>query len=327
MGIFVQIGIGALVAYLISNAFDISFWLTAVGIGLLYLSWRNGWFGGATTATRTGGGMFGGMWSMVVSITVFTGLVMVATRFIGVSNNYTTHQMVVLGWRPWLWPQGLAIDLLLWVSVAFIAAWIAGRAAHGNAKIAGIIFGTAAIIIFGMMWLPNTTRNVVPVGSNAWAETDANITEAGVVSVATQATTRLVTGKPTDLETNGVVGSSARRAWRFLFGTSAQRAVAKLRSAAPATRSTMVYVRASASAASTRPKQVFHPFSTDGCYETDLGYETQWEPKDMGMRVHDPSGNSHVERLGTKSPVSAFGPGHWRFCAEDPGATGVVIWE
>ncbi|MFA6476650.1 MAG: hypothetical protein WCV68_04610 [Candidatus Paceibacterota bacterium] len=75
------------------------------------------------------------------------------------------------------------------------------------------------------------------------------------------------------------------------------------------------------------PIPTFHAFGPDGCYETDLGYEARWSPKDKAMRVYDPGGSSHVEALGKKSPISAFGPGTWRFCKEDPAATGVVIWE
>lgn len=71
----------------------------------------------------------------------------------------------------------------------------------------------------------------------------------------------------------------------------------------------------------------FHPFGVDGCYETSLGYEARWSPKDKAMRVYDPAGGSHIEELGKKSPISAFGPGTWRFCKEDPDATGVVIWK
>lgn len=75
------------------------------------------------------------------------------------------------------------------------------------------------------------------------------------------------------------------------------------------------------------PVPTFHPFGTDGCYETNLGYEARWSPKDKAIRVYDPAGDSHVEALGKKSPISAFGPSRWRFCKEDPDATGVVIWE
>lgn len=76
------------------------------------------------------------------------------------------------------------------------------------------------------------------------------------------------------------------------------------------------------------PTSAFYPFGADGCYEQDLGYKAQWSPNKGAMRVYDPSGGSHVERLGTKSATSAFGPGHWKFCAERPdAATGVVIWE
>src|SRR3989338_1020565 len=65
----------------------------------------------------------------------------------------------------------------------------------------------------------------------------------------------------------------------------------------------------------------FYPFGADGCYEKDLGYEARWSPKDKAMRVHNPAGGSHVEALGQKpTPLSAFGPGTWRFCKEDPDA-------
>lgn len=92
-------------------------------------------------------------------------------------------------------------------------------------------------------------------------------------------------------------------------------------------RSTVIYVPVPAEPAQHVPVPTFHPFGPDGCYETNLGYEARWSPKDKAMRVFDPGGGSHVERLGKKSPISAFGPGTWRFCKEDPDATGVVIWE
>lgn len=92
-------------------------------------------------------------------------------------------------------------------------------------------------------------------------------------------------------------------------------------------KTTVIYVPVSAEPAQHVPVPTFHPFGPDGCYETNLGYEARWSPKDKAMRVFDPGGGSHVERLGKKSPISAFGPGTWRFCKEDPDATGVVIWE
>ena len=326
MGILLQLAIGGAIAYFISDAFGISFWFTAIGIGLLYLSWRQGWFGG-TTATRTGGGMFRGMWSMVVSIAVFTGLMMVATYFMSVSNSYATHQFVNMGWRFWLWPSGYALDLLLWTSVAFLAAWVAGRAAHGNARIAGTIFAVAALVIFGMMWLPTTTKNVVPVGNAAWVEADKALAKDGAVSVVALVATTLVAGKPTDLKTNGVVGSSARRAWRFLFGTTAERAVAKLQAATSST-APAAPVRTTVVVKKIGQSKTLYRFGTDGCVTLPLRGGWSDYPKGGEIVFYSLETGQEVlrDKPGTVSG-SSLPAGEYRICRYDPAAWGVEIWQ
>jgi hypothetical protein len=197
MGIAIEIVLGAIVAYWVAGATGLPFWMAALGIVAVYLAATRGHGigGGGVGIFTTLGNMFRGMRTFAVGIIVFTGVMMIATRVMAVSNNYAYHQFQSLGWRPWLWPQGVAMDLLLWMSVAFLVAYVASRAAHGNPRIAGWIFAITAIVIFTTMSLPRLGEasrpkpksgpaTMKPGETQAWADTDQSTAERGVVPTA-----------------------------------------------------------------------------------------------------------------------------------------------
>lgn len=70
-----------------------------------------------------------------------------------------------------------------------------------------------------------------------------------------------------------------------------------------------------------------YQFGPDGCLERNFGYQTRWYPKEGAMRVFRPDGSDYVDSPGVDTPITNFGPGRWRFCRENLGATGVEIWE
>lgn len=198
----IELLVGLIVAYWVAGATGLPFWVAAVAVGLGYLAMTKGlgFGGGAATAGAGIGHLWTGFKRFALWAWVFTAIMMLATRVMGVSNNYAWQSVMDprtgLGWRPWLWPHGIATDLLIWVSVATLAGWIASRTADGNAKLAGWTFGISALFIFTMMWAPRTAEMARPKPKNgpaallpgetqqAWADTDAAAAERGVVPTA-----------------------------------------------------------------------------------------------------------------------------------------------
>lgn len=75
----------------------------------------------------------------------------------------------------------------------------------------------------------------------------------------------------------------------------------------------------------------FHSFdgpdATNGCVVMNLGYKWKEYPRGGTIRIFQPNGLSHTDAPGIELPEMKFPPGTWRFCREDPAATGVEIWQ
>jgi len=318
----VHIVLLALVAYWVSSAFVWPFWTVVIVLGVLYglyrLAQHNGWVG---MSPSSGGGITAGMTKFLVGFSTLTFVMMVGTVVIGVSNNYAFSYFLHLGPRPWLYPAHTTTDLLIWVSLFFISIVIAGLAANGRVKPALAIFAVTLVFLFIAREMPRTAKAIaptpiaaMPAGATHWEKTDQSVAEKGAIPVAVDTATSLGFGKPDPDE--GVIGGGVKRFWVWAFGPPAPKAPSSTTPPPPAP------------AASAKPTPTFYSFdATTGCVERDLGYEARWSPKDKAIRVFDPAGNSHVEELGKNAPISAFGPAKWRFCKEDPDATGVMIWE
>jgi hypothetical protein len=217
--------IGTLVVvWWISNVSHIQFLYVAIAIAVIYgifkLSQHMGWLGLSPSArTHRSSGDFT---DTAKRFAVFTGVMMVATFVISVSNHMAFDAFVDLGWRPWLWPSGVSLDLLLWVCVAFGAAWTVSK--EPQFKAAGMIFAIAAFAIFGWQHLHGTVVGAVPTEKVAgkatptWHATDTAVHDNGVVSVVTTGAAAVVVGHRADVEEDGVIGSSLKRAWKFAFG-------------------------------------------------------------------------------------------------------------
>lgn len=74
------------------------------------------------------------------------------------------------------------------------------------------------------------------------------------------------------------------------------------------------------------PEYTTYLFGPDGCVSKHLA-KARWSPIDKAIKVCDPSGDCHTEVIGGNYPTSSFRPATWKFCKQDPAATGVVIWE
>lgn len=72
-----------------------------------------------------------------------------------------------------------------------------------------------------------------------------------------------------------------------------------------------------------------HRFSdyADGCVSLKIEvYDFYWYPKGGAITVFPPKGESFVDTPGVDI-VTHYEPGVWRWCAKDPGATGVEVWQ
>jgi hypothetical protein len=330
MGIFMQLALGGLVAYWISNATSIPFIWAAAGVLGVYLLWRFGLPGTVRTAGHGVGGFFGSLRSLIVAYAVFCGVIMIADRLTGVSAVFAATQLQTLGWRFWGWPAHVGLPVILWVCTAFLAAHVASKAAHGDWQKAGTIFAASALVIFGMMYLPTTTQNVVPVGATAWVELDNTLAKDGAVSVVATRATTLVAGKPSDLKENGVIGSTVRRGWRFLFGTTAERAVAKLQAASSSTASTstVVYAAPAPRVVKIGQSKTLYRFGPDGCVTLPLRGGWSSYPKGGEIVFYSLETGQEVlrDKPGTVSG-SSLPAGEYRICRYDPAAWGVEVWQ
>ena len=186
-----KILIGALVTYWISSAFGWNFWLVAAVIGVLMFAKHFGWFGMTrTTATAGGGGgITAGMRKFLIGFATLTGVMMIGTAVIGVSNNYAFSAFLALGPRPWLYPAGTPTDLLIWVALFFLSVIIAALAANGRAKPAIWIFGLTLAFLFVARQMPRVaeasrpkaaiqmTAPIIPPPTTKWEEADQAASE------------------------------------------------------------------------------------------------------------------------------------------------------
>lgn len=127
---------------------------------------------------------------LLVGLFVFTGLTMIVCRVIDIPPGFVTGGFQVLGPAPWNWPI-LGLPMLLTISVEFLVAWVAMRAAAGDARIAGMIFGASALVIFTIMWAaplaeavrpkPVNPATPIPGASQGWAEAVQTAAERGTI--------------------------------------------------------------------------------------------------------------------------------------------------
>lgn len=272
--------------------------------------------------------IFGSIEQAVVGLVTFLVLMLCFVNATGISPFWALKKVVDMG-VPWNWGADADVPTLLFVGETAIAAGIAIFTARKSWKPAAILVGVASIILV-IIWMlppvveasrpkPKTPAVALPGESQAAADAKKVMAEKGIVPTAIDTTTRVVIGQPDPK--HGVVGGGVKRLWVWAFGPPAPKSA----TSSPTTRYAPAPVAPTPTPA---PKPVLHPFASNGCYETDLGYEARWSPNKGSMRVYDPAGRSHVETFGKKSPISGFGAGHWKFCAEDPDpASGVLIWE
>ncbi|MFZ2150217.1 MAG: hypothetical protein WAV15_03595 [Minisyncoccia bacterium] len=233
MILLIEAGAVALLAYWVSTKFPaISFPMAVIGLlGVWFLATKGKGFlshftttGGATAGGGGGGsrkGFFGAIKDFFLMLMVWVGVMMIAVRVTGVSNAYAFYHFDDLGRRVWFWQSHIAIDLILWTCAAFIAGWVATEFGRGNKKVAGWIFGTAAVVTFLLLNMPHTAKNVLPLdasGKLTHASTDTAFSERGVVPVVVDGATTLVGGKSANQEEAGVIPTWWRRFYRYWFG-------------------------------------------------------------------------------------------------------------
>ena len=324
MGIAIEIILGALISYWVSGATGLPFWMAAIGVVAIYFAVTRGLgIGGGGVGIFTGlGNLFRGVKNLAIGLGVFTALMMIATRVIGVSNNYASSMYGALGWRPWLWPHGVATDLLLWTSIAFVVAGVAARAAEGRWKVAMSVFGLSAVVIFTMMWMPRTGEAVRPKPKTAvkptsgetqgWADTDQKVAESGVI--------------PTTFCTVYKWGLGNR--WPC-SGKALFPSFWNSQAASVTTRTVVVSSPAAAVPAKVGKRPTSYTFRGDGCVEIKIqAYDFAWYARGGRITTFPPNGGaSFVTTPGVDGPVTHFLPGMWKWCRLDPDATGVEIWQ
>jgi hypothetical protein len=210
----VRIGAILLLGYWISGATTLPMFWTTGAVAAMYIYFAYPGLRGASGAhgahatggghgvAGTIGGALHGATRTLKGLLVFTAIMMIATRFMQVSNNYAFTEFMKLGWRFWLWPQGIYLDVILWTAVAFLVAGIAEKTANGQRGMAVGIFSVSALIIFVMMWMPMTGEmarpkpsKALPATATAWQEADATASEEGVIPVAVGTTTKFLFGE------------------------------------------------------------------------------------------------------------------------------------
>ncbi|MBI2631095.1 hypothetical protein HYW73_02665 [Candidatus Nomurabacteria bacterium] len=227
-----------LISYWVSRKFpSITFPMAAIGIlGVWFFATKGRGF--LQHLIGVGGGavghgprhFFGSIGHFFLNLSVWVAVMMIGARVTGVSNSYAFYHLDDLGWRFWYWPSGIAMDLLMWVSIAFLAGWVATQAGRGNMRVAGTIFAVTAIVIGLIMVLPTTGKRVLPTektgpqkGEVTKNATDTALAEAyskgGVVGTGGAVVATVLSGSTTtDIENDGWIGSPLKRIWRGAFG-------------------------------------------------------------------------------------------------------------
>lgn len=329
MTITVRLILWALVSYWVSSAFGWRFWTVAIGLGVLVggysLAQHFGWFRLRPAPSASGGGVSARMTRFLVGFSTLTFVMMVGTKVIDVSNNYAFTYFLGLGPRPWLYPAGITTDLLIWVALFFISVVIAGLTANDRMKPALWIFGLTLAFLFtaremprlGEMARPKAATPmrvaVSPPPANKWEETDQAASERGTVPTAFCVGYQWAFGPH----------------WPCTGGNAVSTVKGAISSMLPAPAPSAAAVSAPAPAPASRDglTPTLYQFGPDGCLERNFGYQTRWYPKEGAMRVFRPDGSDYVDSPGVDTPITNFGPGRWRFCRENLGATGVEIWE
>lgn len=75
------------------------------------------------------------------------------------------------------------------------------------------------------------------------------------------------------------------------------------------------------------PEKFVYDDYPGGCVSLNLGYRVRWYPIGGCMRVHRPNGTEYTECPGDDPPLTALGPGRWKFCRQEARAVGVYIWK
>jgi hypothetical protein len=243
-----EVGLGALIVYWISDANSWNFWLVAVVVGGVYLAlrvWGRGLFHAHSSVGGSGVGGSGhhlleGMSHPAASFIVWLGVMMVGTYVTGVANIAAFAELYSQGWRFWLW-SSFTLEFLMWVSLAFIAAGIASPSS--GRKWPKYIFGPTFVVIFVITHMPWTTMAIRPRPETpitvtpgaplptGWEDTDAAVAERGAPVVVGEAVGKLLLGDGRTVDralelperaagtTGRIVGGSVRALWRGLFPT------------------------------------------------------------------------------------------------------------
>lgn len=233
----IQVGVGALLAYWVSQVTPLNFWVVAVvvvggyflltkGKGLLHAHTTEG--GGSYSGS---GHLFEGMSSMAVSIIVWLGVMVIGTTVIVVPNIAAFAELVTQGWRPQLWGS-FTLQFLMWVSLAFLAAGIASPN-KGQQK-RKIFFGLSFIVLFMITHGPQTTMAVTPtpiapLTGTLGGDIDQSVAESGVLPVVGTAAYRFAFGQTIErtatriLSEEAIVSRGISRLWRLAFGAPAPR--------------------------------------------------------------------------------------------------------
>ena len=156
----IELGLGALVAWMLSDAMGWNFFVTAGALGVVYLLIRGRHLlTGLGASAPRGGGI--GLGNLPVNVVVWLGIMLLGTAVIAFSNVEAFIELVKIGWRPWLWPADAQLKFLLWICLAFIA----GSAATPNASPrpwARLIFGLGFVLLFTILWMPQQAEAIRP---------------------------------------------------------------------------------------------------------------------------------------------------------------------
>lgn len=338
--------------------------VAAVVLGWVAL--RGGGIGNLFTGISNAvGGTFAFIRRLVVFITVFAAIMVVASRFISVTPAAATGEIAPHGWLIWRWGF-VGIPAIAMVLCALIAAYVAAQAAQGNATPAARIVVGSLVIILVMRWIPQTVAGVMPtenVGGTptpTWNATDAAIAKAykegGAAKVLGATVTTVAIGNSPDVKKRGAIGSSVCRVAHWGFGERLWFGVCgdKKKSPKPKTTATRTAttsdstVEVVAEAEPAIQPAVYHPpvpavtvirigrekklyrFSPDnGCTEP-IRLEGNWadEPQGGGEIIFFSvdTGREVLRDWPGKRGVAQIYPGYYTVCAaEDSVAWGVEI--
>lgn len=323
----IKIVLLALVTYWVSSSFGWPFWTTAVGGGVLYglykLARHFGWLGlSPSTPSTSGGGITAGMKWFLIFFTTLTGVMMIGTSVIGVSNNYAFTTFLALGSRFWLYPSGIPTDLLIWVALFVLSVGISVLTANGKWKPAGIIFGATLAFLFIARELPRVAEFArpkattpmavapIPAPTTKWEEADQATSEGrGIAPVIADTAKKAVVGDKVAKRMGTEIRETVSDFFGSLFPPSSTPPAGSPGTSAPATAAPARMVDA---------RVLRHECFTPCVYALDFKFELETQAEAISLKFPGLTKPVEYSGKGTITVPDSRGTGDVEITSQDP---------